>query len=78
MKNVAFWVMSVSAIVSAKWAMELGFNQFRQLLWMIAGFFLGPLALLVLYVRMLYKQQDDERRAREMARAEAEAAKELG
>jgi hypothetical protein len=43
----------VSAILSAKWAMELGFSQFRQLLWGIAGLFLGPLVLLILYVRLL-------------------------
>ena len=64
-----FWVGAVSALISAKWAMELGFNQFRQLLWGIAGLFLGPLALLVLYVRMLYAKRDTRRLQREVSRS---------
>lgn len=47
------WVGSISAIIAAKWAMDLGFGQVRQLLWAIAGFFLPPLVLLALYARML-------------------------
>lgn len=45
---------AVSAVISAKWAMELGFSQFRQLLWAIAGLFFPPIALLILYLRMLH------------------------
>lgn len=45
------------AILSAKWAMELGFSQLRQLLWGVIGLLLGPLALLILYVRHLYARQ---------------------
>jgi hypothetical protein len=41
------------ALISARWSMELGFSQFGQLLWGVAGFFAGPLVLLVLYVRLL-------------------------
>ncbi|QEL19862.1 hypothetical protein [Limnoglobus roseus] len=44
-------------ILSAKWSMELGMNQFRQLLWGVAGVLLGPLALLILYVRHLGARQ---------------------
>jgi hypothetical protein len=66
MRDSLFLIMPVCALVSAKWAMELGFNQFRQLLWAIAGFFTGPLALLVLYVRLLYQQRDEQRIKREM------------
>jgi hypothetical protein len=40
-------------ILSAKWAMELGCSQLRQALWGIAGLLLGPLALLILYIRLL-------------------------
>ncbi len=43
----------VCAVLSAKWAMDLGFSQFGQVLWGIAGFFAGPLVLLILYVRLL-------------------------
>jgi hypothetical protein len=38
------------AIVSAKWALELGVNQVRQILFLLAGLLFGPLTLLVLYV----------------------------
>ena len=47
------WVGVITAIIAAKWAMELRFNQVRQLLWAIAGFVLPPLVLLILYVRLL-------------------------
>jgi hypothetical protein len=43
------------AILSAKWASEMGFRQTRQLLWGVAGLIFGPIALLMLYVRLLYK-----------------------
>jgi hypothetical protein len=49
------YVHLIVAIICAKWAMELGFSQFRQLLWGIAGFFAAPLILLVLYVRLIRK-----------------------
>ena len=44
-------------ILSAKWAMELGCSQLRQALWGVAGLLLGPLALLILYVRLLGTRQ---------------------
>jgi hypothetical protein len=47
------WVGVITAIICGKWAMELGFRQWRQLLWMIFGLVLPPLALLVLYVRLI-------------------------
>lgn len=40
----------VCAIVAAKWAMELGASQTRQILFLLAGLLFGPLTLLVLYV----------------------------
>ncbi len=43
----------IAAIICGKWAMELGFRQSRQLLWMIVGFVIPPLGLLVLYVRQI-------------------------
>ena len=46
------------AVLSAKWAMELGFSQFRQVLWGVVGLELGPLALLLLYVRLLRHRQE--------------------
>jgi len=43
----------ITAIICGKWAMELGFRQSRQLLWMIVGFVIPPLGLLALYVRLI-------------------------
>jgi hypothetical protein len=57
MENVDYvtygWVGVITAIISGKWAMELGFRQSRQLLWMIAGLVIPPLVLLALYVRQI-------------------------
>jgi hypothetical protein len=50
-------VLLTCAVVAAKWASELGFRQTGQVLWGIAGLFLGPLALLLLYVRCLRRYQ---------------------
>jgi hypothetical protein len=49
------YVHLIAAIICAKWAMDLGFSQFRQLLWAIAGLVAAPLILLILYVRLIRK-----------------------
>ena len=49
------YVHLIVAIICAKWAMDLGFSQFRQLLWAIAGFVAAPLILLILYIRLIRK-----------------------
>jgi hypothetical protein len=36
--------------VCAKWALELGASQVRQILFLLGGLFFGPLTLLILYV----------------------------
>jgi hypothetical protein len=49
----------ITAIICGKWAMEFSFRQSRQLLWMVAGLLVPPVALLALYVRhirQLHKQ----------------------
>ena len=43
------------AIISGKWAMDLGVSQARQLLFAIGGLVLGPFMLLILYIYLLYK-----------------------
>ena len=53
------WVGMITAIIAAKWAMELRFSQVQQLLWAIAGFVLPPLALLILYVRLLRQRTEE-------------------
>jgi hypothetical protein len=50
------YIHLIAAIICAKWAMDLGFSQVGQLLWGIAGFLLGPLILLILYVRMIRRK----------------------
>lgn len=67
-----FSVGAISAVVAGKWAMELEFNQFRQLLWIVAGLIVGPLAPLVLYVRMLYQRSDHDRLRKEMSKSLAQ------
>ena len=47
------------AIISARWAMDLGYSQFRQIIFGVGGLFLGPLMLLILYVRLLYKAREE-------------------
>jgi hypothetical protein len=49
------WIGLFSAVICGKWALELGYRQSRQLLWMIAGLVLAPMALLVLYDRLLHQ-----------------------
>jgi hypothetical protein len=49
------YVHLIAAIICGKWAMDLGFSQFRQLLWAIAGLVAAPLVLLILYVRLIRK-----------------------
>lgn len=49
------WFSVVCAIIAAKWAAELGFSQTSQLLWGLLGLVFPQLALLALYVRLLYQ-----------------------
>jgi hypothetical protein len=49
------WIGLSSAVICGKWAAELGYRQSRQLLWMITGLVVAPLALLALYDRLLHQ-----------------------
>jgi hypothetical protein len=51
----------VCAMVCAKWALELGYSQTRQVLFLIAGLLFGPLTLLILYVYLIEKAQKEGR-----------------
>ena len=55
--NYTVYVGSVvlAAVVSAKWAMELGHSQARQFIWGLGGLLFGPLIPLILYIRLLRK-----------------------
>jgi hypothetical protein len=59
--SVEFAVLGIAlvcALIAARWSMELGFSQFGQLLWGVAGFVGGPVVLLILYVRLLRAAPD--------------------
>jgi hypothetical protein len=56
--HINLGILSITCgILAAKWSMELGNSQLRQVLWGVAGLLLGPLALLILYVRHLGARQ---------------------
>ncbi len=49
----------ICALISAKWAMELGFSEGRQILFLFGGLLIGPLMLLILYIRLQYKHKEE-------------------
>lgn len=51
---------SICGLICAKWAMDLGINQTRQIIFLIGGLIFGPLMLLILYVRLLYKAKKED------------------
>ncbi len=61
--SAAGLVVATCAVLAAKWALDLGFRQSRQVLWAIAGLAFGPLALFLLYVQMVQKYQAEGRPA---------------
>ncbi|MCL5742634.1 MAG: hypothetical protein M1541_01715 [Acidobacteria bacterium] len=46
-------------IICAKWALELGFSQIRQILFLVGGLLLGPIMLLILYVFLINKAKKE-------------------
>jgi phage shock protein PspC (stress-responsive transcriptional regulator) len=63
--SVEFAVLGIAlvcALICARWSMELGDSQLVQLLWGLAGFFCGPLVLLLLYIHLLRAQPDGGKR----------------
>ena len=47
------------SIICAKWALDLGYSQSRQLIWGLGGMFFGPLIMLLLYIRLIYKSKSE-------------------
>jgi len=43
------------AIISAKWALDFGFSQVRQIIILIGGLLFGPIMLLILYILCIQK-----------------------
>jgi hypothetical protein len=52
---------TVCGLVSAKWALELGYSQAQQVLYLIGGLLFGPLTLLILYVYQIEKAKKEGR-----------------
>jgi hypothetical protein len=59
MKEVIAVSNVTCAIVCAKWALDLGFSQLRQILFLIGGLLFGPLALLILYIYLINKAKKE-------------------
>jgi hypothetical protein len=53
MKEIIVVSNLTCAIICAKWALDLGYSQLKQNLFLIGGFILGPLMLALLYVRLV-------------------------
>ena len=53
-------IIFICAVISAKWAMELGLSQGRQILWGIGGLIFGPLMLLNAYIYLVRKDMESE------------------
>ena len=47
------------AIICAKWALDLGYSQLRQILFLVGGLILGPVMLLIIYVRLINKAKKE-------------------
>jgi len=41
------------SIVCAKWALDLEYSQFRQIIWGLGGMLFGPFIMLLLYIRFI-------------------------
>ena len=47
------------AVICAKWALDLGYSQIRQVLFLIGGLLIGPIMLLILYVFLVNKAKKE-------------------
>lgn len=54
------------SIICAKWALDLGYSQIRQVIWWLGGMFFGPFILLILYIRLIYKAKSEGSSSGEM------------
>jgi hypothetical protein len=46
-------------IICGKWALDLGYSQLRQILFLVGGLILGPVMLLILYVYLINKAKKE-------------------
>ena len=47
------------AVICAKWALDLGYSQIRQVVFLIGGLLIGPIMLLILYVFLVNKARKE-------------------
>jgi len=47
------------SIICAKWALDLGYSQSKQIIWGLGGIFFGPIIMLLLYIRLIYKAKSE-------------------
>ncbi len=59
MKEVIAVSNVTCAVVCAKWALDLGFSQLRQILVFLGGLVFGPLTLLILYIYLIDKAKKE-------------------
>ena len=59
MKETVVLLNLSCAVICAKWALDLGLSQIRQLMFLIGRIFLGPIMLLILYVRLVNKTKKE-------------------
>ncbi len=55
------------AIVCAKWALDLGVSQVRQIIFLIGGLLFGPLMMLGLYIYLIGKAKKEGQPGAKMA-----------
>ena len=59
MKEIIIVSNLSSAVICAKWALDLGFSQVRQVIFLIGGLLFGPIMLLILYVFLVNKARKE-------------------
>ena len=59
MKEIVIVSNLSCAVICAKWALDLGFSQIRQAVFLIGGLLFGPIMLLVLYVFLVNKAKKE-------------------
>jgi hypothetical protein len=59
MKEVIAASNVTCSIICAKWALDLGFSQIRQILFLVGGLLFGPIMLLILYIYLIYKAKKE-------------------
>jgi sugar phosphate permease len=59
MREIIFVSNLSCAVICAKWALDLGFSQIRQVLFLIGGLLFGPIMLLILYIFLVIKAKKE-------------------